>query len=159
MLFLIVIRICCCYCFVPVGAMAPKARGRGGHLQRLAAAGAAQAAPRSSSTLADLLVNEWSWGEISTPAVQRIAAAAVSDFQVAGHVAPTDLTRLASLGGSGLYAGNMHRDLVGRLQPPLLSAAMSQVWCWLNRGFMRCERRACNILLPHVFCCDLQCWC
>ena len=94
-------------CTFTVGLM-PAKRLRGGYLQRLGKGGRGQkgAAP-AKSKLASELLRLWSWGAMSAPLVQKLAAAAAED----GLHHP-QLTKVARIGGSGKYAGNMHRDLL-----------------------------------------------
>jgi hypothetical protein len=57
------------------------------------------------STLATVLLDQWAWGEIAGPQVQRMAQATITD----GSQRP-DLLRLARLGSNGVCPGNCHRD-------------------------------------------------
>ena len=94
---------------------------------KLAAARAASGSGvRYSSALADLLVSDWSWGQISTPMLQKVAPTAMLDFEASGISAPKQLESLATIGSSGKHVGNMHRDLVEhRLKAPILKPALS----------------------------------
>ena len=83
------------------------ARGRGGIRQRLAGHLQQDSVHRNSSKLGHMLLEQWAWGEISALQVQRTAEAALAD----GATHP-QLTRLASLGASGVHKGNCHRDLL-----------------------------------------------
>lgn len=60
-----------------------------------------------SSHLGQMLLQSWAWGDIGAGTLQKLAHAAVLDGSQ--H---TDLVKLASLGSTGLYPGNCHRDLL-----------------------------------------------
>ena len=76
-----------------------------------------------ASDLANLLVDKWSWGYISTPLLQAIALAAKTDFESVGATPPGDLVALSTIGSSGNHPQHMHRDLVHRrlASPPVVS--------------------------------------
>ena len=103
----------------PAGALGG---ARGGVRQRLAAAAAERDAASEPSHLALLLKQLWAWGDLSAPAIQKIAAAAEKD----GATSP-EIKALASMGGSGAYPGNAHRDLVQRLPRAALADVLSHV--------------------------------
>ena len=58
------------------------------------------------------LLEKWAWGSMSTQEVQEMAALSVKDFASMGHAAPQDFEFLASLGCTGQYKNNMHRELL-----------------------------------------------
>ena len=58
------------------------------------------------SALATVLLEQWAWGEIATPQVQRLVQATATD----GCQHP-ELLRLATLGSNGAGPGKCHRDL------------------------------------------------
>lgn len=93
-------------------------KARGGVRQRLAQA----ASEPQSSKLAQLLLELWSWGDISTPMVQKLAAAAESD-----GIKSADLALLAGLGSRGVYPGNMHAELARRAPPSHIGEALSRI--------------------------------
>ena len=79
--------------------------------QRLAAG----ARPAVTSVLARRLVEVWSWGLISSPTLQWLAEGSVLDLDSIGYPAEPvkqDLSKLASIGSSGAWAGNTRRDLL-----------------------------------------------
>ena len=116
----------------------------GGIQQRLKRA---KTAPPPPSELACLLIKEWSWGQISTPMVQKIAQAAKIDM---GDPVHPHIDRLATLGCSGEYVGNVHRDLMDRLlNEPIFNPALSQMTLWTKIKFGQTKETSCSILLPH----------
>lgn len=118
-------------------------RLRGGSRQQLLRA---QEAP-AESHLARLLLNLWSWGEISTPLLQKIAKAAVDD-----GIRLRDLESLAHLGSTGAYPGNMHRELCSKLKESVVSSSQSTievVYKNVRGSFGAFLRRHVPILLPH----------
>lgn len=72
------------------------------------------------SSLVELLVTMWSWGDMSATTVQKIARAAKDDGLDHAHV-----DQLARLGTSGMYANHVHRDFVEALRPPQCAEAIS----------------------------------
>ena len=92
-----------------------------------------------SSALATLLVEEWAWGHLSTPMIQKIAMAAKIDMEQLCNVeAPQEITSIASIGSHGRYPGHTHRDLTKyRLVPPCLSAAVSVADMWVREGILQ----------------------
>ena len=110
-----------------------------------------QQVAQTPSKLANLLVDHWSWGAISSPFLQEVAAAAKADFELAGATAPRDIVALSSIGGSGLYPQNMHRDLVKfKLATPPLAPAMSKINMWVKKTHYRIEEVPQSVLLPHA---------
>lgn len=100
-----------------------------------------------ASKLATLLLDLWCWGELSTPMVQRIAAAGKSD-----GIECVDLVKLADLGTEGMYPGNMHRELVNQLRPSSI-----QQHCSTLRVYYKSTKRVLGgvveanvpVVLPH----------
>ena len=131
----------------PRAPLAPQ----GGYKQRLRwaeaeAQGSAAASSGPSNSLATLLVHKWAWGEMSTPLVQQIAAAAVEDG-AAGH----DIKVLAGLGSKGRYPGNMHRELVNHMHPTFVEDAMAQTQAHYRLDHFRgITTLTHQVLLPHT---------
>eukprot|EP00969_Alexandrium_andersonii_P156621 6924261-Alexandrium_andersonii.AAC.1 len=97
------------------GDVASVLRSRGGIRQQVLV-GQHLERGHASSHLADRLLQLWSWGLLSSPAVQWLAEGCVLDQGV------SDQTRvLASIGHSGQYPGNCRRDLLvtARIKSPL----------------------------------------
>ena len=67
------------------------------------------------SSLARWLVQEAAWRTLSPQVVQKIAALAVADMEMAYGTTPNlnDLVTLSKLGTTGSYSNNVHRDLFG----------------------------------------------
>jgi len=90
-----------------------------------AAPKAAAAAPSgricTTSALFGLLVYLWSWGFLSLPLAQKIAAASCTDLENARAPPYQDLLQMSKIGHSGSHPHNMQRDLVGHLAEPRLS--------------------------------------
>ena len=97
------------------------------------------------SELATLLVREWAWGNISTPMVQKVAAAAHADGCKHKDVEP-----LASLGTWGMYPNNTHRDLLYKLQAPIAPPALADIKMWLKLPFMQSAEVKQKFLMPHA---------
>ena len=76
--------------------------------------------PPVESSLAKLLIYQWSWGFISLVFLQKVAMAAVSDFTSQQATVPPELKVLAELGTSGTYPGNMYAEIKRHLPPSLL---------------------------------------
>ena len=93
---------------------------RGGYKQKAAWCQAAASPSEVPSELARLLVHEWSWGNISTPFVQKIAAAAVKD-----GMQHRDIQILGQLGTCGRYPNHMHQELMAKLKPSKVSSALT----------------------------------
>ena len=95
------------------------------------------------SALAELLISQWSWGHISTPFIQKVAAAAAAD----GLQHP-EIERLKSLGSYGRYPNNVHRDLVNQLVKPPIQDAIGNITLLhkYNLSFISTTQ---SILLPH----------
>ena len=101
--------------------------------------------PEGQSHLAKLLINEWAWGNLSSPVVQKIASAAVADGATHRHVKD-----LASLGAHGLYPGNTHRDLLNKLATPIVPAALRDYTMWAKLPFLKTVELSQKILFPHA---------
>ncbi len=105
-----------------------------------------QGAVCSHSCLATLLIEKWSWGEMSARLLQQIAVAAVEDG--CGH---GELERIASIGSRGQNPQNCHRDLVDhRLQEPKIGGALSRIMVPLKVPPLRVKSCEQTILLPHA---------
>lgn len=99
------------------------------------------------SKLSTLLLDLWSWGELSTPMLQKIAAAAEDD-----GLDIKDIKKLASLGSRGLYPGNMHVELTNHLRPSnLVQQCSSMVVFYKNTNVLKggIVSGRVPILLPH----------
>ncbi|CAL1161863.1 unnamed protein product [Cladocopium goreaui] len=92
---------------------APAKRKRLGQRQRLAL-NPGQPEAKTTSELANFLVEEWAWGHISPQMAQQVASKACSDMQ---HAAPTPLQSLAKLGGG--YANKMSAALIANQKSKL----------------------------------------
>ena len=122
---------------------------RGGYKQFLARAKAAAAHDTPPSKLVSLLVEQWAWGEMSAPLVQRLAQAAVDD----GLEHP-DVQKLGLIGSQGKFPGNTHRDLLllsGNhalvATPPTLQAPIRLKFQTVNETTSR--EIPLDFLLPH----------
>ena len=114
-----------------IGAPARAKRKRGAtQRQRLALE------PPVYSSLANYLVQSWTWGQISPQTMQAIASAAQLDIANAiqrHQENPLDqrglpsLAMLAGLGASGLYPRNMHEELTKKLVVPKLQAPVKTI--------------------------------
>ena len=124
--------------------MPPKARG-GLHARIAAAAADVAPPPEVPSQLANLLLNQWIWGDMSALQLQKTAAAAVADG--ADH---RELKLLASIGSHGTMANNCHRDLAQyRLQKPEIERALTNITIWMRKAPLRTLEAQQQILLPH----------
>ena len=123
-------------------------RRRGGQRQRLEGIedltdiGGEQQRP---SALATLLEEKWSWGELSPQDLQKIAAAAVADFQ-SGSSAPAELSFLAGLGTGGRFANNMHKEL---LQHTSKACKMEKPFSCMLPFKAPWQKQLSTMLLPH----------
>ena len=134
-----------------MGKRALAVEPRGGQRQkaRWAAEEAAPAAALAKSKLATYLIDRWAWGELSTPVVQQIAAAAAADG--ASH---PDVIFLASLGSSGRYPRNCYRELTHKLVPTPLVDSIDVFNVWQKRSGKPPILASQEIMLPHrVFSC------
>ena len=93
----------------------------------------------AGSALARLLVSKWSWGHMSTPLIQEIAAAAVQD----GLRHPV-VEVIAKLGSSGRHPNHMHQDLLRKLHPSHISTSLSQFQVEYQN-----QRLSQHVLWPH----------
>ncbi len=93
--------------------------------------------------LASYLLEKRAWGDISTPTMQQIAAAALAD----GAKCPM-LEKIASIGTSGQHPQNCERDLLCSLKPTPLAQAMTTVRLPMQSTFGMVTI-ATNILYPH----------
>ena len=84
---------------------------------------------------ADVLLELWRWGRLPATLVQRIAAAAEQDLKVAYDKQLDEWTALARLGAYGQHTGNVRRDLMSKLPPPLSPdswTARLLLWCLVS---------------------------
>lgn len=79
----------------------------------------ASSSSRPKSTLADYLLDAWSWGRMSAIEVQRIASRAMAD----GLVHP-DIATLAGLGTSGAYPNNVNQELQRKVNESKVDRAL-----------------------------------
>lgn len=104
----------------------------GGRHQRsrlLTPQGSSSAALKSE--LAQYLLKQWSWGELSSTQVQVLADKAYQDqtmllrsLGISEDRADDSIYRLAKLGSFGKHSGNVHRDLMAYLGAPSTPPAM-----------------------------------
>ena len=97
------------------------------------------------SQLADFLIQQWCWGDISTPMLQKIAMFAVAD----GAKHP-DLEVMAKLGTEGRHPNNMYKQLVTKLMPSAISSALTTIKIWNKRVGKTPIQVDQPILLPHT---------
>ena len=103
-----------------------KRRSTGGIRQRLKRVEAdREAQVNVTSGLATHLIEQFSLGHMSPQQVHHLASLAVKDMEHCGGVAPVHVKKLASLGGSGSHAQNMHTELLGFVEP----------WCLVAKPF------------------------
>ena len=115
------------------------------------------AVPGRSSQFISFLLRLWSWGLMSPQTMQELAHRALMDFDNAlndenkARAIRDDLNMIATLGASGRYKNNMHRDLERKLEDSWLTA-----WCCkLPLKPMSAPRWSVNMLvqcmlLPHL---------
>jgi hypothetical protein len=94
--------------------------------------------------LAKLLLERWSWGDLSAPSIQSIAAAAIDD-----GAKGKELDILSRLGSKGAYPNNAHRDLERHLAPTPISEAISTIGVFMRKGQGHITKVEHPILLPH----------
>ena len=122
----------------------------GGCRQKTKLSAAAQAArgtisASGGSALATLLITTWAWGIISTPLVQKLAAAAVAD-----GACKAELHHLAKLGKSGAYPGNMYVEITNYLTPPPLASCLTDMWIFMKLSVLRVVEVTSLIMEPHI---------
>lgn len=108
--------------------------------------GASASGASSSSALASYLVEQWSWGHMSAPQIQKIASLAEAD-----GVAKDDIKVLSALGTHGRHPKNCHPELLRRLNPQALLGAIAQVELPMKSpraGWVRVQQ---DFVLPHQF--------
>ena len=96
------------------------------------------------SALAALLLQMWCWGEMSTPLLQRIAAAAVVD-----GLQHHDLTMMAALGSSGKHPNNTHREMVAKLNDVPIMETLSKIEVFCKGPGPIILQHSSSIMLPH----------
>ena len=119
-------------------------KAQGGHVQMTRWLGSDSSSSTSTSSLATMLIDKWSWGLISAPMVQQIAKCAVDDG--ASH---PDVVALSALGKSGTYQQNIYAELIRKLPPPKLSSSLSLIDVWMKKGPFSRHQVSHPILLPH----------
>lgn len=118
----------------------------GGHVQRAkwASDGGSSGAARSS--LAEYLLERWSWGLMPAAEVQRVAHRAVQD-----GLAQHQIVRLSSIGTSGVHPNRCHHDLSALLGDEHISNALWRLnVAYKVPGFFgRILNLDHHVLLPH----------
>jgi hypothetical protein len=110
------------------------------------------AASNNTSHLECLLVELVTWGTISVPLSQKIGAAVKKDCQAAGIAVFHGVAEFASLGASGQYPNNMHRDLFEfKLAPPVMRPALFSINLWIKSRALTVELATLKVLWPHAF--------
>ena len=116
----------------------------GGHMQKARWSADESSSSTSTSSLATMLIDKWSWGLISAPLLQHIAKCAVDDG--ANH---PELVALSRIGNYGNYPQNCHADLSRHLAPPKLSSSLTLIDVWMKKGPFCRHQVSHPILLPH----------
>ena len=108
------------------------------------------------SYLAMHLMQQWAWGTYSPQECQRLCDYAMKDVMAANEagkngktaVLPT-LDKVSTIGKSGKYSGNMHRDMVNALPPHGIPEPSPLELPYRNKAR---QTSVCNqsILFPHV---------
>ncbi len=125
-------------------AKRPCVPARGGHRQKQRWAQQEDVrAPPATSHLAEYLLEKWSWGSLSTPVLQTIAACAVKDGN--SH---QDVT-LSKLGSSGKYPNNMYSELIKKLKHTPITDALDEITVWSKKEGKPPVQVTHKILLPH----------
>ena len=99
-----------------------------------------------SSKLASELLALWSWGGMSAPLVQKLAAAAHSD----GLMHP-EIVKISNIGAAGKFPANMHRDLMlisGKMSTIHEVATTIPIRLKAKEGLSRADTNL-QFLLPH----------
>ena len=129
---------------------------KGGLRQRMARAKASAGSGRgladpgaavAGSHLVAVILAKMAWGEMSAPAAQQIAAAAVRD----GLENP-QVKKMAEAGNAGMYPRNIAR-VIQKLWPDMLLSAglkMVQMPMKFTRGALDVIEEATGFLLVHV---------
>ncbi len=100
--------------------------------------------PTQESALAKVLITNWSWGDISAPMLQDIAWAAEKD----GNAHP-DVRELAKLGTYGKFPGNCNAELLAKLRPVPILAALSTMQVVIKKPPAQVVSLQQPVLLPH----------
>ena len=96
----------------------PKRRRAGGVRQRLAAAEAELRNNVDSSFLAEYLIEQYAWGEMTPQQVQALAMCGVRDMErAAPGVSCPPLEVLSKLGNSGRRPNKCRQELLRRVEP------------------------------------------
>ena len=112
--------------------------------QRHAAARSSEQ-PLPPSHLAELLMEQWAWGEMSAPMVQGLAEAAMKD-----GLAHPEVQKLAQIGTQGKHPANTHRDLLYlSAGNSMVSIASSQFNITLQLTRKKSGPVPLDFLLPH----------
>jgi len=134
-----------------------RSRGKGGWRQRVQQLEAEEAQqgrgpPTGRSELVRQLLDKWAWGELTTPVVQQIAAAAFKDLQdgrCENQQALAEVRRLATLGAAGRSPQHVHEQLVRSLgEVPMTATTMLPLPVAANNpaGYVV---RDVGVLMPH----------
>ena len=102
------------------------------------------------SQLANFLLEQWSFGQLSTPMVQRIAHHAHAD-----GVDLPEVVRLAGLGAGGRLPGNTHRDLLAATGDMPFKRALSTFMVPYRHGLRGVRAVPQEMLLPHLVVAEL----
>ena len=106
---------------------------------------------RRDSSLANLLIEQWSWGQLSTPQIQRIAAAAKADFEAGGHTVPDQIEKISAIGSHGRHTGHLFRDLTKyKIKQPILASARVDYTMWIRKIGFRTKQSPISIVPPHA---------
>ena len=117
----------------------------GGHQQkRQWSSGASSSSTGSSSALAKFLIDQWSWGAMSAPTIQKIAFAARQD-----GLSHAEITIIASLGSEGRNPQNCHVELLKKLSPMPIASTLSSMTVHMRKSANLITRLQHEVLLPH----------
>ena len=100
----------------------------GGARQHMLWAREEEKAQERKSQLAKMLLESWAWGFMTGPTVQTLASAALAD-----GASGSELISLSKIGGSGVYPGNMHRDMRQLVKPIPLYDALQDMQVWVRK--------------------------
>ena len=111
----------------------------GGVRQRASASAGLATGNAPKSKLANLLLQIWVWGLISSTLLQSIADAAVTDIETMGRIVHPMLRDIQGIGTDGQYAGSCRRDLLRKFKNKLftISALTVRVPCVPTTGNQR----------------------
>ena len=125
----------------------PLKKRPGGQRQRLAKEESTYKQAPVESHLATMLMEKWSWGEMSPQAVQSLAAASVKDMTSMSCTPPEELLYLSRLGSSGLFPNNMHGEL---LRFATKKSKFDDPYCCFLPFKAPWNKQSQTLMLPHV---------